>query len=62
MLCHHNHDTTDGIEEGISAGKSWNVDVVPGIELNTQLDLNEIHILGYYIEWHFAIYRISCMR
>ena len=46
------HDTTDGIEEGISAGKSWNVDVVPGIELNTQLDLNEIHILGYYIEWH----------
>lgn len=44
------HDTTDGIDEGISAGKRYKVDVIPGIELNSQIDNQEIHILGYYID------------
>jgi len=45
------HDTTDGIEEGIKAGKKYHVDVLPGIELNTQIEDQEIHILGYYIHY-----------
>ena len=44
------HDTTDGIEEGQKAGHTFHVTVVPGIELNTQMDRKEIHILGYFID------------
>lgn len=45
------HDTTDGLEEAITAGMQLGVRVVPGIELNTQVDDEEIHILGYYIHY-----------
>jgi predicted metal-dependent phosphoesterase TrpH len=44
------HDSTDGIEEGLRAGEKHHVYIVPGIELNTQIDRHEIHILGYFID------------
>lgn len=44
------HDTTAGINEGISAGKKAGIEVIPGIELNTQIGSIEIHILGYFID------------
>ena len=47
------HDSTDGIAEGLKAGEKYNVYVVPGIELNTQLNNHEVHILGYFIDIHF---------
>lgn len=47
------HDSTDGIVEGIRAGEKYNVYVVPGIELNTHINDIEIHILGYFIDIHF---------
>jgi predicted metal-dependent phosphoesterase TrpH len=46
------HDTVEGIDEGIDAGKANSVTVVPGIEFNTQIDQEELHILGYYIDHH----------
>ena len=45
------HDTTNGIEEGLEAGRKYHVAVIPGIELNTQIDRKEIHILGYFINF-----------
>lgn len=45
------HDTTDGIDEAVSAGIEFNIEVVPGIELSCALDKKEIHILGYYIDY-----------
>ena len=47
------HDTTDGIDEAITAGKAYKIDVIPGIELNSQIESNEIHILGYFINRKF---------
>jgi hypothetical protein len=44
------HDTTDGIHEAISAGRRLDVEVIPGIEINTSADNGELHILGYYID------------
>jgi len=44
------HDSTDGLEEALAAGKQLGIQVVPGIELNTKADDEEIHILGYYID------------
>lgn len=43
------HDTTNGIDEAIAAGKMHEVEVIPGIELNSQIENHEIHILGYFI-------------
>lgn len=46
------HDTVDGVEEAIQAGKKYGVEVISGIELSAELDnitKTEMHILGYYV-------------
>jgi predicted metal-dependent phosphoesterase TrpH len=45
------HDTTDGIEEALSAAQQAGLTVIPGVEISTNVsgDL-ELHILGYYID------------
>jgi 3',5'-nucleoside bisphosphate phosphatase len=46
------HDTIEGLEEGITAGKANGIEVVPAIELSTSMGPIEIHILGYFLDWH----------
>lgn len=46
------HDTVDGVQEAIEAGKKYGVEVIAGIELSAELDnvtKTEMHILGYYV-------------
>jgi len=46
------HDTVDGVQEAVEAGKKYGVEVIPGIELSAELDnitKTEMHILGYYV-------------
>lgn len=43
------HDTVDGLKEGLAAGRELGVWVIPGVELSTQLDHREIHIVGLFI-------------
>lgn len=45
------HDTVKGIQAAIEAGEKRQVEIVPGIELSTIYDNEEIHILGYYIDY-----------
>lgn len=45
------HDTIDGIQEALDYGKKYNVEVIPGIEINTDYKGSEVHILGYYIDY-----------
>ena len=43
------HDCIDGIQESIEIAKHIDgLEVIPGIELSSQ---NEMHILGYYIDF-----------
>lgn len=44
------HDTIDGIEELLALQTPYPVEIIPGIEFNTDTDELEIHILGYYID------------
>lgn len=48
------HDTIDGIDEFIAAGKKHGVEAVPGIEFAAYYDFlgkkTEIHIVGLYID------------
>ena len=43
------HDTVDGIQAALQAAGSSGLEVITGIEFNTELDDAEIHILGYYL-------------
>lgn len=45
------HDTTDGITRALQEAKSTNIEVIPGIEINTNYNGHEIHILGYYLDY-----------
>ncbi|MFH1620317.1 MAG: PHP domain-containing protein [bacterium] len=48
------HDTTDGVERAVIAGARYGIEVVPGVELSAEGLMtkdDEIHILGYYINW-----------
>jgi len=44
------HDNVNGIEEAIEYGNSVGIQVIPGVEISADIDDNEIHILGYFID------------
>ena len=46
------HDITDSIEPAWDAALAYpQLTVIPGIELSTDIPGNEVHILGYYIDY-----------
>src|SRR5690554_2605982 len=42
------HDTMDGVAEALQAGMRLGVEVIPGVELNTESPAGEVHVLGYF--------------
>jgi len=46
------HDTVNGIGPAEEASSEYGVEIVPGIELSTLYEEEEIHILGYYIDYN----------
>lgn len=51
------HDTVDGIDEALAAGKKYGVEVIPGVELSSEFGPVEVHILGYFIDWRDKKFR-----
>jgi len=54
------HDTTDGVERAVLAGARYGIEVVPAVELSTRgihPEHDEIHILGYYINWRTVYFQ-----
>jgi len=45
------HDILDGIQPALSAGEQYGVEVIPGVELSAESSGEEVHILGFYIDW-----------
>lgn len=46
------HDTVDGIEEAIEQADTYdNFILIPGVELSTEYKGDEVHILGYMIDY-----------
>ncbi|MDI6601771.1 MAG: PHP domain-containing protein [Thermoanaerobacteraceae bacterium] len=45
------HDTTDGIEDAFNFKDKGDLDIIPGIELSATMEGNDIHILGYWIDY-----------
>ena len=44
------HDTAAGVEEAVREAAALEVAVVPGIEISTRWEAQELHILGYWID------------
>jgi predicted metal-dependent phosphoesterase TrpH len=43
------HDTTEGIAEALEASRGTGLEVIPGVEISTDISRSEVHILGYYV-------------
>jgi len=44
------HDTIDGLEEGLAAGKHTDIEVMTGVEISAEPEKGTLHILGYGID------------
>ena len=51
VLALTDHDTTDGLEEAMRAARTLDIDLIPGIEINTDVGGGEVHVLGYFLEF-----------
>lgn len=46
------HDIVEGVAPTIEAAKPAGLEVVPGIELSSEFENTDIHILGYFIDFN----------
>jgi len=44
------HDSVAGIDEAAAEGAALGIQIVPGLELSTDVDNGEVHILGYFVD------------
>lgn len=45
------HDTVAGLQEAIAAGEQYGIQVVPGVEISTIAGGEDIHVLGYWMDY-----------
>lgn len=46
------HDSVSALEEAVEIGKKLGVEIIAGMELSTTFNDQEIHILGYFVDYH----------
>ena len=46
------HDTVSGTDEALDEGKRCSLEVVPGLEISVAHKGMNLHLLGYYFDWH----------
>lgn len=52
ILALTDHDTTAGIEAALDAARGTALEVIPGVELSADVPGREVHVLGYFMDWH----------
>lgn len=45
------HNVTSGIPEALDFAQDKEIEIIPGIEFDTNYGDNILHILGYYLDW-----------
>ena len=53
------HDTTDGLDEFMAAGKRLGIETIPGIELAAGYKNTELHIVGLFIDYNSSTLKES---
>src|SRR5205807_7008988 len=51
VLALTDHDNTGGLDEAAEAARKLDIDLIPGIEINTDVSGGEVHVLGYFLEF-----------
>lgn len=51
------HDTTNGLEAALAAAQEKGLEVIPGIEVNTDISGAEVHVLGYFLTYQQAAFQ-----
>ncbi len=46
------HDTVGGVAEALAGAEGTALTVIPGVEISTDVARTEVHILGYFVDWH----------
>jgi predicted metal-dependent phosphoesterase TrpH len=46
------HDTIEGLEEGLSEGERIDFEVIPGIEISAEHPPGSMHLLGFFVDIH----------
>lgn len=44
------HDTIDGVNEGILAAQKYEIEYIPAVEVTTELNTHYFHVLAYFID------------
>jgi predicted metal-dependent phosphoesterase TrpH len=61
-ICITDHDSITGVEGALWAGQRWGVEAIPGVELSSQFEDKELHIIGYYIDWRKEWFRDRLLK
>ena len=58
------HDSVEGVPRAIESAKGKPIEIIPGIELSSVDDSDDVHILGYYIDYEepYFIKRIGFFK
>ncbi|MDR5708997.1 MAG: PHP domain-containing protein [Armatimonadota bacterium] len=51
------HDTVDGIPEALEAAHGLDVTIIPGVELSVEEGEEELHLLGYFVDFRAGWFR-----
>ncbi|MEW6377703.1 MAG: PHP domain-containing protein, partial [Thermodesulfobacteriota bacterium] len=49
------HDTIEGLEEGLSEGERIGFEVIPGVEISAKHSPGSMHLLGYFLDIHHPL-------
>jgi predicted metal-dependent phosphoesterase TrpH len=49
------HDTIEGLEEGLLEGEKIGFEVVPGVEISAEHSPGSMHLLGYFLDIHHPL-------
>ena len=56
------HDIVDGIPHAMEAAAKLGIEVIPGVELSSRLNGQELHVLGYFFDWHDPVFQDHLAR
>jgi len=63
VLAVTDHDSTEGLAEAIEeAERRRPLEIIPGIEINCDVEGAEIHVLGYLMDWQAKWFQDFCLE
>lgn len=48
------HDSVANVDATMDAARGTALQVIPGVELSADVPKGEVHVLGYFVDWHDA--------